>query len=504
MTHIPSPDRTGAKSAGSQTPGLASARNFRLNARALTWLALIAMAGSALGQTVNFRAQRARVTVPLLSTNSTVITNQVDVADLGGVPVVFSVTGLPAGVGLTFTDTNGAPLLSTLEDTNLCVTLNTTNIAEGVYTFSLNGTGGATNSILLVLQATHVWNGMLGAAGPWSATTNWLTGVPSASSDVVFADFGAQTNSFTNSIVDADTTIASLRFAQTGLTNEIAPDDQARPTTHTIQIATGKTLWVTGTNGFRFLRDQMSDNATNLPLPTLFPLTVNIGGTNAALVVSNDNAHFALTIEAQMANTLDMSTLSRFTAKVNRFGLGDYSLYPNFWSYDANEYNGVPRRFVPSVSFARTNVITALYAEPNNYTNADDRLYSISFVNSVYSGTTANPIWNLGVTNVFLADSVCLVGANQAGTVQFNPFFATNTACFAYFRSPSNTRMSMFAISDDAGTNYSGSNVKSAINSVATGLGGCPHGPVLHRPRPQAAEQQTQLPGILLHGQGHC
>ena len=248
--------------------------------------------------------------MPLLSTNSTVITNQVDVADLGGVPVVFSVTGLPAGVGVTFTDTNGVPLLSTLEDTNLCVTLNTTNIAEGVYTFSLNGTGGATNSILLVLQAAHVWNGLVGAAGPWSAATNWLTGVPSVSSDVVFADFGAQTNSLTNSIVDTDTTIASLRFAQTGLTNEFAPDDQARPTTHTMQIATGKTLWVTGTNGFRFLRDQMSDNATNLPLPTLFPFTVNIGGTNAALVVSNDNAHFALTIEAQMANTLDMSTLS--------------------------------------------------------------------------------------------------------------------------------------------------------------------------------------------------
>ena len=154
---------------------------------------------------------------------------------------------------------------------------------------------------------------------------------------------------------------------------------------------------------------------------------------------------------------------------MNRFGLGDYSLYPNFWSYDANEYNSMHRRFVPSVSFARTNVITALYADPNNYTNADDRRYSISFVNSVYSGTTANPIWNLGVTNAFFADSVCLVGANQAGTVQFNPFFATNTACFAYFRSPSNTRMSMFAISDDAGTNYSGSNIKSAINFGGNG-----------------------------------
>lgn len=429
----------------------------------------MAMAGSAIGQTVYFRTQRTRVTVPLNSTNSTVITNLVHVTGLGGVPVDFSVTGLPDGAGVTLTDTNGTPLLSTLDDTNLCVTLNTTNIAEGVYTFSLNGTGGATNSVALVLQAAHVWNGQIASAGPWSQATNWLTGVPAASSDVVFMDSGTQTNNFTNSIVDSDVTIASLRFAQTGVTNDAAPDTTARPTTHTIQIATGKTLSVTGTNGFRFLRDNLSDNSPNSDFPPLYGMAVNIGGTNAALVVSNDNANFALTIEAQAANTLDMSTLARFNARVNRVGLGDYSLYPNFWSYDANGYNGIPRRFIPTVNLARTNVVTALWADPNNYTNAEDRLYSMAFVGSVYSGTTTIPVWNLGITNVFLMDSVCLVGANQQGTVQFNPAFAPAIPCYAYFRSTNNGRMSMFAISDDAGTNYSGSNIKSFINFGGNG-----------------------------------
>jgi len=437
--------------------------------RTLPWAAGLLLLGLAAplasGQTVNFRAPRVRVTVPLNSTNTTVITNWVDVADLGGVPVNFEVTGLPGGAGYALTDTNGAPLLATLEDTNLCLTLYTTNLAEGEYTFSLNGTGGATNSVLLVLQAAHVWNGALAVAGPWSAAENWLEGVPGPFSDVVFGDLGSQTNTFTNSLVDADTTIASLRFAQTGLLEE----EGTRRTTHTLQLATGKTLAVTGSKGFRLLRDYLSDNSPNTDFPTLYPLNVNIVGTNATLLVSNEAANVALTIEAQTAHTLDLSGLSRFVARVDRVGLGDYSLYPNFWNYDANGYNGVPRRFIPSVNFARTNLITALYADPNNYTNSEARLYSLTFVNSVYSGTTAIPVWNLGVTNAFFADSVCLVGANQQGRVQFNPAFATNTACFAYFRNTNGGRMSMFAISDEAGTNYGSSNIKSFIDFGSNG-----------------------------------
>ncbi len=406
--------------------------------RTLPWAAGLLLLGLAAplasGQTVNFRAPRVRVTVPLNSTNTTVITNWVDVADLGGVPVNFEVTGLPGGAGYALTDTNGAPLLATLEDTNLCLTLYTTNLAEGEYTFSLNGTGGATNSVVLVLQAAHVWNGALAVAGPWSAAGNWLEGVPGPSSDVVFGDFGSQTNNFTNSIVDTDTTIASLRFAQTGLLQE----EGTRRTTHTVQIATGKTLAVTGSKGFRLLRDYLSDNSPNTDFPTLYPLNVNIVGTNATLLVSNEAANVALTIEAQTAHTLDLSGLSRFVARVDRVGLGDYSLYPNFWNYDANGYNGVPRRFIPSVNFARTNLITALYADPNNYTNSEARLYSLTFVNSVYSGTTAIPVWNLGVTNAFFADSVCLVApTSRAGcsstrrlrpTPPASPISATPTA----------------------------------------------------------------------------
>jgi HAMP domain-containing protein len=118
---------------------------------------------SSVAQTVSFSGRQVRVTVPLNSTDTTVITNLVTVGDLdtnSPTPVNFDVFRVAAGAGATLTDPNSNALTSTLERPISVLTLSTTNIAQGQYTFSLNASGGATNNILFVLQAGHVWNGI--------------------------------------------------------------------------------------------------------------------------------------------------------------------------------------------------------------------------------------------------------------------------------------------------------------------------------------------------------
>ena len=111
-------------------------------------------------QAIRFRIAQVRVTVPINSTNSTVITNLVNLA--GVTNASFDVSGLPSGASTILTDTNLNLVTSVTNDTNLWLTLNTTNIAHSLYTFSLNASGldtngvPVTNNIFLVLQAAHI------------------------------------------------------------------------------------------------------------------------------------------------------------------------------------------------------------------------------------------------------------------------------------------------------------------------------------------------------------
>src|ERR1051325_1774103 len=233
---------------------------------------LAMLAVSVHAQAIRFRSGQVRVTVPINSGDSTTITNQVNLG--GGTNADLGVSGLPAGANAVLTDTNGSVVTTVISDTNLWLTVNTTNIAEGVYTFSLNASGldtnGApvTNYVLFVLQAAHMWkgaNGPLGVSNAWSTASSWLGGVPGVGNDVVFTDLDAQSNvfasgiSFSNSFVDVNTTIGSLRFSQTGLTNAIANDTNTPPRFHTLRINPGVTLSITGTNGLSLMRDYVDD-----------------------------------------------------------------------------------------------------------------------------------------------------------------------------------------------------------------------------------------------------
>ncbi len=192
-----------------------------------------------------FRSQftQVRATVPVGSTNSTILggsyyTNNTVILVNGATNANFDISGLPAGAGVVFMDGYGNLLPSTTQSTNLQIVLSTTNIPEGSYIFTLNlgglDTNGVpvTNQFPFVLQAAHIWlgNGMgatgFGVSNNWTTATNWLGGPPTATDDVVIADFGAQTNGATYGVgttpdigIDTSLTVASIRFAQTTYTN---------------------------------------------------------------------------------------------------------------------------------------------------------------------------------------------------------------------------------------------------------------------------------------------
>jgi autotransporter-associated beta strand protein len=455
----------------------------------LTLLCL--MGATAFAQTpwVRFELGQVRVTVPLNTTNSVVITNLVNVSTDNVSAVTFDVSNLPPGAGAILTDTNGNPLLSTTIDTNLWLTLNTTNIAEGVYTFYLNASGGATNRVPFVLQAAHVWNGANGAMEvtnlAWSGASNWFGGVPVPGSDVVFGDIGAQTNvfptgfAFTNSIVDVSTTIGSLRFSQTGVSNAIAGDTNLPPRYHTLQINPAVTLTVSGTNGFSLMRDYIDERYALGVQLGLMGVNV-VGGAGSKLVVSNDTANFGILLDNNTLSSLNLTNLQTFVANVSRAGIGEYQIYPNYRGLndafnggrDTNQYSGLPRRFAANLLLARTNIIKATYKDPDNYTNENTRGYAIMQLNGEQygNGSSQNTFFYLGASNAFLADSVCFIGASHATGNGGACSFATNNSV-AWFRSTNGGRMSVFAVADDGGPNEGSSNVKATIDfSALNGL----------------------------------
>lgn len=393
-------------------------------------------------QTVHFRPFQVRHTVPVGSSGSIVWSNY---AVLTGVtePVQVTVQDLPAGATATVSPT------SLSASGTVLITLDWNNVAEGEHTFRLVGTGGAANSLPLTLQVAHFWSGREGVQSQWSSADSWWDGrVPGPTSDVVFSDLGGQTSAFTNVVVDQDVTVGSLRFAMTNVTRY-----------YTLEILPGRTLEVVGPLGFRVLRDYVEDNGSGWLNLVNGPM-ISFVGSGGRLVISNPAAPVAVAVGAQTPHTLDLSGLGTLVADVDRFGFGDYSMVPHYHSLLANGYNGIPRRFIPNVYLARTNILVARYTSPDNYQNPATRLFAFSYLNSVMSGTTQIRDFYLGLTNAFLMESIVWVGANQQGRVQFNPAFS-NLNPIAVFRNVDGGRMKVFAVSDESGTNAGSSNIKS-------------------------------------------
>jgi hypothetical protein len=458
---------------------------------------------SAQAQTLSIKPVQVRVTVPIGYSGSFLITNRFSFGTNGVTPDITGtffpisdidvsaagVPSLPSGLTLYTTDPNSLPLSiiagktnTSGFSTNVFLWVNTTNVAQGFYTFTLNASGGATNSFIFILEVAHIWNGSTNAfrdgSGDWGTSGNWIGGVPGTGDDVVFSDLGGQSNTIiggtnpivVSSVLSSSLSLDSLRFSQTNTVNAF----------HVLQIASGQTLTITGTNSFSFYRDYIDSIATTM--------NVTIIGTNAAIVVTNNNANFALEIDDQEANTLDMSRVDNFKANVREFALGDYSVWPYVTNLWANNLSGPPpRKFVPTVDLAKTNVIKALFADPNNYTNSDNRNYALCQQNSLVSGSTSRGNLVMGISNEFFLDSMCIGHAAQQGNLLFNPAllittnlvpnvstnYVTNTMV-AYFRNTNGGRMSMFAVADGGATNSNNGNPSSSKGSVTLTAGNTP------------------------------
>lgn len=393
-------------------------------------------------QTVQFRAMQLRHTVPVGSSGSVVWSNYAVLTDVTG-PVNVTVSGLAAGASATVSPS------SLTESGPVMLTLNWNNVAEGEYPFRLEGSGGATNHLVLTLQVAHFWNGSDGVAGSWSSPSSWLGGsVPPEGADIVFSDLGGQTTQFTNVLVDRDVRVGSIRFATTNTTRY-----------YTLALEPGRTLEVVGPLGFRVLRDYIEDNSTGWLLLGNAPM-ISVVGPEARMVVSNTAAEIAVVVGGQQNHELNLAALGTLVAHVRRLGFGDYASWPNYMNLLDNGYAGRPRRFLPAVYLARTNRITATYTDPDNYQNPDTRVFSMTFLSSALSGTTSQRDFYLGAYNEFFMESVCFIGANSQGRVQFNPAFATNRPV-AIFRNVDGGRMKVFAVSDESGPGAGSSNIKS-------------------------------------------
>jgi hypothetical protein len=397
----------------------------------LLGLLLVALATPASAQqTVNINTQfpnPSRVTVPLNYSGTNLVGMSIQIAG-GSNEVDLSISGLPAGATATlsrtaFTNTAGTTL-----------TLALTNVAEGLYWLTLDATNAATNFLNFPLQVGDVWSGA-GANKNWSTAGNWNGGIiPGVNDEVIFNQGGAQTtNTITNSIVDANSTIASLRFAM------IDPKTNFQ----TLLISPGVTLNITGTNSLSELRDVINSNQS---------INVTIAGSAGTLNVTNESGNIALLNDGNVKSLLDMQKLGLFKADVNRLGIGDINAYPNYTNLQANNGNsGVPKRFSPTLNLAATNIIKAVYLDPYDYTNSTNRAYAFELSNNGNQQTANNPTVSLGASNLFLMDGFCIAGnGGEVAALTFNTNFSSiNPNPSAYFRNTDGvSRMTMFCICD--------------------------------------------------------
>ena len=421
------------------------------------FLALLCGAGlSANAQSIGTVVQPVRLTVPVNSSLSSDLSFASSLST-NTTPVHLSLSSLPTGVGYMF---------STNDFTNSAsgtLTIGTTNVPEGVYTYSLDASGGATRSLLLDIQSAHIWSGATftnGGTADFSNAGNWVGGnVPGPNSDVVFENSGAlgHGDTTTNVLISSDTTIGSLRQA---ITSGGTRRDN-------IQINDGVTLNITGTNGVNLgLRDR-SDTYQSWE----FSFTGN-GGT---LVVSNKMADFDLFAIENQTPYIYMNDLGTFIADLHQIHFSDYRVYPNYQSMSDNGYSGsaLPRRLpAPQFYWARTNIINLNFTgDPYNWTNPAEHQYSMMMGNdSSRSGSTQRHHQYFGITNYFGMNSICFAGAGVSmdgnGAAEFNPSFSSSYNCSAVFRGTNgmNDRMAMFAVADNAGVGASTSSSKAVVD----------------------------------------
>ena len=301
--------------------------------------------------------------------------------------------------------------------------------------------------------ATVVWSGASGTDTNWSNSANWVGGAPSGADDVKFYDNGTNGAPGTpNMLVDAAFSgyIGSLQFAQSN-------------GWHTIQIADGKTLYITNANGLYV--------GTITNVGAVRALTNSIKGTlGATLNVTNPAASIVLNQgETNALNgaraILDLSGLDNFNATVYAMGLGSLH-FPAVQGAAGQRNSG-------TLFLARTNVITlGLTDTLANYSTLGNRTNALEMVHTGSGNNAATlSLLVLGQTNAFYVDSFGFgrskASASSAAVMSFNPAFANPSAFFRGVGG-SSSRVTWWSIGDMA-DNASSAQVSVGTNDFSLG-----------------------------------
>ena len=298
---------------------------------------------------------------------------------------------------------------------------------------------------------TFTWSGASGANLFWETPGNWTpAGPPGISDFAVFFDIGA-TNGFGATNISSEiTNNITIQYLWLSQTNNF----------HNVQIDSGVTLTITGTNDNGFGPLGVNPSLTN---PTNAYSTLYVGTrapATAATMVSNsisgtgtlflNNTNNELNIRQCQGSSgshqavLDMSGLNTFVANLGRIRVGDGEL-------------GTFIRAQGQLRLAATNTITL-----NGTNSAND-------VNLVVGNNSQNNNGNGSISYLFLGQTNrlnlnrILVGAQkQQGQILFNPLFASPSVVMR--ASDGVSRVSLIRVGDESDAGSTGNGTTGVLN----------------------------------------
>ena len=270
--------------------------------------------------------------------------------------------------------------------------------------------------LCLVQSATAqtTWTG--GSDDNWSTIDNWTSGLPAGNAVVFDATDATGTtgpSGTVNNIVDANTTITSLKYTN------------LQPGNHTTQIPSGVTLTVNGTG--TSIEVQSPTTGTNdIVYATILGEGKLVANNSAAtLYVGQGSNNTSPTRRA----TLDLSGLTEFSATLSQVVIGQQA------TGQANRPQG-------TLKLARNSTLS-LSGNPGIV------LGNIQSNN----GTAAEPqVLELGISNSIRSDNGFIVGRRKGnGYLRFNSSIVTPGAGSAVFRNLAGTgRQANWIIGDNS------------------------------------------------------
>ncbi len=289
--------------------------------------------------------------------------------------------------------------------------------------------GQSASDFFTLTVASHppgvfLWNGPGTGANSWSTGGNWIpAGPPEGFDDVKFFDPGAAGVAIfnVNSVADAGFggRIASLQISNTN-------------GNHTMRIADGRSLEVSGANDF-IVGTETDNGSAQVVYATITGAggTLNLDSGAADMIVRQGSAN-----NSSQRATLDLSGLGNFNATLGRLLVGVL---------------GPVNRPVGTLLLARTNNLAFSGAAP-----------AIEAADSGSNSGSGSYIY-LGIENQIAADTITIGRSKSSATLAFNPAF-TNLQPTLFLRGATGSRVNAVALGDNSGQTVSSSSSSGMMN----------------------------------------